>query len=115
MTFAPRNGQGRSMNLPSSANQWLIVAALALCSGGCGTRSTPVTPATSAQVSHVRTSTTADGVVIDIDKSEFLISPSGYVAAKLIFGNQKLSLDDPGNDSGMKITANGKQSPDVVF
>ena len=115
MTFGTPDGQKQSLNLPGSASQLLIVAVLALCGGACGTHSTPVPPATNAQVSHVQTSATADGLVIDTEKSEFVISSSGYIAAKLNSGNQKLSLDDPGNDSGMKVAVNGKQSPDVVF
>ena len=115
MTFGTPHGQKQSLNLPGSASQLLIVAVLALCGGACGTHSTPVPPATNAQVSHVQTSATADGLVIDTEKSEFVISSSGYIAAKLNSGNQKLSLDDPGNDSGMKVAVNGKESPEVVF
>jgi alpha-galactosidase len=58
---------------------------------------------------------TSDGVVIDTSKAEFVISPTGYVAAKLISGSQKFSLDDAGSDSGLQVEAAGKSSANVVF
>jgi alpha-galactosidase len=115
MTSAPAGSQGRLQRLLRSTNPRLCLAALVLCTVGCGNRATPVTPVAKSQASHIQASTTADAVVVDTPVAEFVISPTGYVAAKLISGSQKLSLDDAGNDSGMQVTAIGKQLPDVVF
>jgi alpha-galactosidase len=114
MTSGTAGRRERPLGFLCSTKQLLFVA-IALCAGGCGTHSTPVAPAASHQSSHVQASASADGVVIDTEKAEFVISPSGYVTAKLASGDQKLSLDDPGSDSGMLVTAGGKQSPAVVF
>jgi alpha-galactosidase len=115
MTSAPAGSQGRLQRLLRSTNPRVCLAALVLCTVGCGNRATPVTPVAKSQASHIQASTTAEGVVVDTPAAEFVISPTGYVAAKLISGNQKLSLDDAGNDSGMQVTVIGKQLPDVVF
>ena len=96
-------------------NLFVWIAGLVLCANGCGGHSASVTPTTNSQISHVETSMTSDGVVIDTSKAEFVISPTGYVAAKLISGSQKLSLDDAGSDSGLQVEAAGKSSANVVF
>ncbi|MFZ0737876.1 MAG: alpha-galactosidase [Candidatus Acidiferrales bacterium] len=52
---------------------------------------------------------------MDTPSAEFVIAPSGYVAARLLTDHGKLSLDDAGNDSGIQVAAAGKHLPDAIF
>ena len=115
MTFSIAGQRKQRSGLPHLIRQLLVTLALALFAGGCGSHSAPSTPVAKPQVSQVQASATPDSVVIDTPKAEFTISPTGYVAAKLMTAGQKLSLDEPGSDSGMQVTAAGKPSPGVVF
>jgi alpha-galactosidase len=115
MTLGTVDHRKRPLNVLYSTHPLLFVAALAWSVGGCGTHSGSVTPAASPQASRVQVTAAANGVVVDTEKAEFAISPSGYVAAKLFSGSQKLSLDDPGSASGIEVTTNGKQFSDLVF
>ena len=60
-------------------------------------------------------SATADATVIATPAAEFALSPAGYLAARLLLGNQKMSLDDASGDSGIQVTAGGKQISPVTF
>jgi alpha-galactosidase len=93
----------------------MFVALLGLSAGGCGHSSTPVAPTQIPETTRVQVSATEAAVVIDTPSAEFTISPAGYIAAKLMSQNQKLSLDDAGNDSGLQIIAAGKQLSGLVF
>jgi alpha-galactosidase len=115
MTFGPAGTKPHLQGPRRLARQFTFIAALAVCATGCAKKSAPASPAPSPQVSQVHTSSTADGVVISTPAAEFVISPTGYVSAKLISDNKRLSLDDAGNDSGIEVTAAGKQLPDVTF
>lgn len=115
MTFLIAARRKQCSGSPRLTRQFLVTSALALFAGGCASHSAPSTPAAQPQVSQVQTSATPTSVVIDTPKAEFTISPAGYVAAKLITADRKLSLDEPGGDSGMQVTAAGKPSPAVVF
>jgi len=104
-----------SLGLPRLANQLPFIAVLVLFAGGCGNRAVTATPGAKLETSSVRAFATADAVVIDTPEAEFVISPAGYVTAKLISGSKKLSLDDAASNSGIQVTADGKQIPAVVF
>jgi len=93
----------------------MFVALLGLSASGCGHSSTPVAPTQIPETTRVQVSATEAAVVIDTPSAEFTISPAGYIAAKLMSQNQKLSLDDAGNDSGLQIIAAGKQLSGLVF
>src|SRR5271154_1029661 len=95
--------------------RFTFIAALVLSISGCAKKSTPVTPAPTSQVSRVQAASTASGVVINTPAAEFVISATGYVAAKLVADNKEISLDDAGNYPGIEVTAAGKQLPDVTF
>ena len=100
---------------PFVANLGMIFAGLMLFANGCGKQSTPNTPAAETPGSQVQVSATANGTIVGTPTAEFTITPAGYVAASLLSGNRKLSLDDPGSDSGIQLTAAGKQLSDVIF
>ena len=113
MTFAPASTPTRQRLY--LALQLMFLALLALCAGGCGHSSTPVAPTEVPKATRVQVSSTETAAVIDTPSAEFTISPAGYVAAKLVSQNQKLSLDDAGNDPGFQIIAAGKQLPGLIF
>jgi alpha-galactosidase len=118
MTSVSRHERQISVGFPSSVQWLMFVPFMALCASGCGNHPmpvAPVAPAANVQISRVQTSVTAAGVVVDTPTAEFVISPTGYVAAKLVSSSQKLSLDDAGSDSGMQITAAGQLIPAATF
>ena len=62
-------------------------------------------PPPKAEEAQVHVAGTANAVLVDTPVAEFAIAPNGYVTASLLSGGKKLSLDDAGNDSGVKVTA----------
>ncbi|MFZ0885659.1 MAG: alpha-galactosidase [Candidatus Acidiferrales bacterium] len=72
-------------------------------------------PPPKAEESQVHVAATANAVVLDTPAAEFAIAPSGYVAASIVTEGRKLSLDDAGADSGVQVTAAGKELPPAVF
>src|ERR1700723_2399597 len=72
-------------------------------------------PPPAAPSSAVRVSTGADSISIETATAEFTIAPDGYVAAKLLSNQQKLSLDDAGGNPGILVVAGGKEMKDFVF
>jgi len=115
VTFGVASAQKPNQGLFRPKIQWMFIGLLVLCAGGCGHSAAPVAPAGNPQVSRVQVSATETAVVIDTPLAEFAISPAGYVAAKLVSQNQKLSLDDAGTDSGLQVIAAGMQLPGLVF
>ena len=93
----------------------MIVAGLNLFAAGCGIQSTINPPAAKTKGSQIQISATANGTLVATPTAEFTIAPNGYVAASLVSGGRKLSLDDAGDDSGILVTVAGKQSSDMVF
>ena len=57
----------------------------------------------------------ASSITIQSPTAEFTVAPDGYVAAKLLSNQQKLSLDDPGTDPGAMAVVAGKKVKDFVF
>src|SRR5580693_8017156 len=93
----------------------ILFAGLLLFANGCGKQSTAIGPATKPQESQVRVMATANTVLVDTSAAEFTIAPNGYVAASLLTGNRKISLDDAGSDSGVQVAADAKELPPAVF
>jgi hypothetical protein len=99
-----------------SATVLTILAGVTLFANGCGKQATPATaPAAPSPSSQLRVSASADGVVVDTSTAEFVLRPTGYVAASLTSNNGKLSLDDAGTDPGIQVIAGGKEISDVAF
>ena len=72
-------------------------AALLLFANGCGKESAVRTAPAKSQESpesEVQVTTKPDAVLVDTPAAEFAIAPNGYVAASLLSGGRKLSLDD---------------------
>src|SRR5277367_3556627 len=98
------------------ASMPLTMAGLLLFANGCGKQATVSAPsAKPAQESQVQVHAAASAVLVDTPAAEFAIAPNGYVAASLLSGVRKLSLDDAGSDSGIQVTTAGKSLPAVVF
>ncbi|MGA8233989.1 MAG: glycoside hydrolase family 36 protein [Candidatus Acidiferrales bacterium] len=98
-----------------SVHQWIVVAGFLLLVIGCGKQSAVPTRDAKPQGSQLQVSATADATVIATTTAEFAISPAGYLAAKALSGNQRVSLDDAPGDSGIEVTAGGKQISPVTF
>ncbi|HUJ81258.1 MAG TPA: hypothetical protein VLW83_05215, partial [Candidatus Acidoferrales bacterium] len=93
----------------------MFLSGLALIAAGCGKQPTTNPPAAKTSGSQIQISATANGTLVATPTAEFTIAPNGYVAASLVSGGRKLSLDDAGSDSGIQVTAAGKRLSDVVF
>jgi alpha-galactosidase len=92
-----------------------VFTGLMMFVGGCGNHSGPVAPAVAPTKSRIQVSADATGTVIATPSAEFVLAPSGYVAASLVSGDRKLSLDDSGANSGMQVIAAGRPVPDATF
>jgi alpha-galactosidase len=113
MTSSPVSKQGRQSR--SLCVAFPLIAGLLLFAGSCGKQSSPGTADAKPQGSQVQVSATEDATVVITPMAEFDLSPAGYLAAKLLAGNQKLSIDDAGGDSGVRVTVGGSQAAPVVF
>src|SRR3984885_4611055 len=102
-------------NLVGAAMMPLAAAVLFLFANGCGKQATLSAPPAQASESQVKVTTSANAVVVDSAAAEFVIAPSGYVAASLVSDGRKLSLDDAAGASGVALTAGARELPDVVF
>src|SRR5580704_2175203 len=95
----------------------LVLASAIGWTGGCAKKpvgdSAP--PPATAPASSIQVSSGLNSISIETKTAEFTIAQDGYVAAKLLHGTQRLSLDDPGNDSGASVVAAGKEVKDFVF
>jgi alpha-galactosidase len=98
-----------------SAILLLASAGLLLSANGCGKEATVSAPPVKAPVSQVQVTASANGVMVDSPAAEFTIGSNGYVAASLLSGGRRLSLDDAASGSGITVTTGGKVLPDVVF
>jgi alpha-galactosidase len=98
-----------------AASMWVAFAVLLLLASGCGKHTAVNPPPPKTEESRVHVAATANAVVVDTPAAEFAIAPSGYVAASIVTEGRKLSLDDAGADSGVKVTAAGKELPPAAF
>src|SRR5579863_9827727 len=103
MILAPRGKRARLRFIPRVANMPIAIAGLLLFINGCGKPATVSAPPAKAQESQVQVSASANAVLVDTPAAEFAIAPYGYVAASLLTGGRKLSLDDPASDSGIQV------------
>jgi alpha-galactosidase len=94
------------------------IRAFALCGlaltalSGCA-KKTP--PASASPASQIRVSINAGSILVTTPSAEFAVSPSGYVAASLRQGAQKLSLDEGENHPGVRVIATGHNVTDLIF
>jgi alpha-galactosidase len=93
----------------------LVAVGLALIGIGCSKQTSPNAPIAPPRTSQIQVSATDAGTLVKTPTAEFTILPTGYVAASLLAGNGKLSLEDPGNASGLQVRAAGSQVADVSF
>lgn len=68
-----------------------------------------------AQESQVRIVPGATTLALETPTSEFIVSVKGYVSAKQLAARQQLSLDEPADEPGLKIVADGKALDDFAF
>ena len=101
--------------IPRIASLLFAMACLLLFVIGCGKQAAVSAPPVKAQESQVQVSATASAVLVDTPAAEFTIAPSGYVAASLLSGGRRLSLDDAASDAGIQVTTRGKNLPPAVF
>jgi alpha-galactosidase len=116
MNFALISTRARLQSVRSVEGMLLAVAGLLLLANGCGKEATvSAPPAAKAPESQIQVTASANSVLVDSPAAEFSIAPNGYVAASLLSGGRKLSLDDAGGGSGIAVTTGAKELPDVVF
>jgi alpha-galactosidase len=70
---------------------------------------------TSAQISAVNVQTETDGIHVQTSVAEFVLTPSGYLKSSLKQDGREVTLDDPGNETGARLTAERQNIADVVF
>ena len=70
---------------------------------------------TSAQISAVNVQTETDGIHVQTSVAEFVLTPSGYLKSSLKQDGRQVTLDDPGNETGTRLTAERQNIADVVF
>jgi len=98
-----------------SASLLIASAGLLIFASGCGKQTSVISPPPKFEESEVHTAVTPNAVVVDTPAAEFAIASNGYVAASLVTDGRKLSLDDAGADSGVQVTASGKEFAPAVF
>src|SRR5579863_2728531 len=118
MTLTLFGRRARPQLIPGAAGLSLAMAGLLLFANGCAKESAVSTPPAKSQESpesRVQVTTTPDAVLLDPPAAEFAIAPNGYVAASLVSGGRKLSLDDAAGGSGVALAAAAKELPAAVF
>jgi alpha-galactosidase len=116
MNFALIGTRTPWQSMQGVASMSLAVAGLLLFANGCGKEAAVSDPRPAkAPQSQIQVTAAANGVLVDSPAAEFAIAPNGYVAASLVSGGRKLSLDDSAGASGVVLTAAAKELPDVVF
>ena len=102
----------------SSVNAFARLAALVTAiafAGGCNKKATPTPAPAAPATSAIRVTPSATSITIDTPAAEFVVAPDGYVAANLLAGQKKLSLDDPGTEPGLLVVIAGKKVQDFAF
>jgi len=105
----------RSRPNPMTLRWLVVIAATVTFVGACNKKSTPATASPASPTTAIRVSKSADSITIETPTAEFVVSPYGYVAANLLAGKKKLSLDDPGAEPGLLVVIAGKKVQDFVF
>ncbi len=69
----------------------------------------------SPPASQVRVTAGANRILLDTQSAEFAVNTQGYVAASMLSGTRKPSLDDAGGQNGIDLVASGKHVGDIAF
>jgi len=112
-TMSHPRTESRESHRVRRARRWLWLPLLA-CAAGCARKNTPQ-PAQTSPASQVRITVGADRIVLKTGSAEFEVDTRGYVAASILQGGQKLSLDDAGGENGIDLVASGEHVRDIVF
>jgi alpha-galactosidase len=105
--------QGRSSAI---AQSWLaVIAATVTLVGACNKRATPAPASVATSTSVIHVSKSANSITIETPAAEFVVAPDGYVAANLVAGKKRLSLDDPGAEPGLLVVVARKKVQDFRF
>jgi alpha-galactosidase len=115
MPYAGMVQRARCFLATGSAGMWIAFAVLLPLPSGCGKQAAVNPPPPKSEESQVHVAATANRVLVATPAAEFAIAPNGYVAASLVTDGRKLSLEDAGADSGVQLTAAGKELPPTVF
>jgi len=94
---------------------WAILAAMLAFASGCTRKATPGPTAEGPATSVIRVLPSTGSITITTPAAEFVVAPNGYVAANLVQGQRKLSLDDPGTEPGLVVVVARKKVQDFVF
>ena len=98
------------------ALSWLAVIAVTVTFvGACNKKSNLALASPAFLTSAVHVSKRADSITIETPAAEFVVSPDGYVAANLLAGKRRLSLDDPGTEPGLLVVVAGEKVHDFIF
>jgi alpha-galactosidase len=70
---------------------------------------------TLAHTSVVNVHNEDDGIHVQTPAAEFVLTPSGYLKSSLKQDGRNISLDDPGSQTGTRLTLGQQNIDDVVF
>src|ERR1700731_3726926 len=71
--------------------------------------------ARSAQTSAVNVHAETDGIHVQTSAAEFVLTPSGYLKSSLKQDGREVTLDDPGSETGTRLTAGHQKIDDIAF
>jgi alpha-galactosidase len=75
----------------------------------------PASASMPAAASALVVRTEADGIHVESSSAEFVLSASGYLKSSMKVNGKKITLDDPGSESGQQVTAAHKNVDDIVL
>ncbi len=75
----------------------------------------PSNAPTSAVASALVVRTEADGIHVESSLAEFVLTASGYLKSSMKVNGKKVTLDDPGSESGQQVTLAHKNVDDIVL
>jgi len=70
---------------------------------------------TPAQISAVTVQTEADGIHVQTSAAEFVLTKSGYLKSSLKQDGREVTLDDPGGETGTRLTTGHQKIEDIAF
>lgn len=70
---------------------------------------------TPAQISAVNVQTETDGIHVQTSAAEFVLTPSGYLKSSLKQDGREVTLDDPSNQTGTRLTTGHQNIDDIAF
>ena len=94
----------------------LTSGALLLQLSSCNRESAkPAGVETLSQISAVNLHTETDGIHVETSTAEFVLTPFGYLKSNLRQDGRMVSLDEPGNGAGTRLSAGHQNIDDIVF